>query len=41
MWGEIPKYNHMKYQEQLKKERDDYIKKRTIVKETLDRQIQE
>jgi hypothetical protein len=36
MWGEIPKYNHMKYQEQLKKEKVDFLQKRQIVKKTLD-----
>ena len=41
MWGEIPKYNHMKYQEQLRKEKEQFLQKRQIVKKTLDQQIQE
>mmetsp|Transcript_4448 Transcript_4448/g.6581 ORF Transcript_4448/g.6581 Transcript_4448/m.6581 type:complete len:80 (+) Transcript_4448:1227-1466(+) len=36
MWGELPKFQHMKYMEQLKKEKDDREKKKSLVRQTLD-----
>ena len=41
LWGELPKYHHHKYQEALKKEREDNKQKIKLVRETLDRQIME
>lgn len=36
MWGEVPKFNYLKHQEYLKKQKDDIIKKKQIVKISLD-----
>ena len=39
MWGELPKYQSMLHQEQLRKERADTLAKKTLVKDTLGQQI--
>ena len=36
MWGEIPKYNYLIHQEQLKKQKNDIILKKQIIKISLD-----
>ena len=41
MWGELPKYQYIKYLEQQKKEKDDQAKKRLMVRETLQKQLRE
>jgi|TARA_B110000305_G_C19381040_1_gene609612 hypothetical protein len=39
MWGELPKYQSMLHQEQMKKERADIVAKKALVKDTLGQQI--
>lgn len=39
MWGELPKYQSMLHQEQIKKERADHLAKKALVKDSLGQQI--
>jgi hypothetical protein len=39
MWGELPKYEQYKYQQQIKKEKIDQQKKKRDVMQVLDQQI--
>ena len=39
MWGELPKYQSMLHQEQMKKERADKAAKKILVKEHLGQQM--
>ncbi len=41
MWGEVPKFLAYKQEEAKKKERDAFLKKRSMVKQTLDQQMQD
>lgn len=41
MWGEVPKYQDYKNNEQVRKERETFLKKRSMVKQTLDQQIKD
>jgi hypothetical protein len=39
MWGELPKFNDYKHQQQIKKEKQDKLAKREQFLQTLDQQI--
>lgn len=41
MWGEVPKYQAFKDNEARKKERDVFLKKRSVVKNTLEQQMKD
>jgi len=36
MWGEVPKYQALIVQEQIRKERENFMDKRNAVRKTLD-----
>jgi len=36
-WAELPKYNALKYRELQEKEKEEYAKKRSLIKQTLDK----
>jgi hypothetical protein len=39
MWGEVPKYQALVVQEQIRKEREAFENKRKMVRKTLDEQV--
>lgn len=41
MWGEVPKFQAYKQEEAIRKERESFLKKRSMVKQTLDQQMQD
>jgi hypothetical protein len=41
MWGEVPKYQAFKDNEARRKERDVFLKKRSVVKNTLEQQMKD
>ena len=40
MWGEVPKYQALVVQEQIRKEREAFEQKRKMVRKTLDEQVE-
>jgi len=40
-WGEVQKYGAILEQESKEKERNDFVQKQRLVKQTLDQQVQE
>ena len=40
-WAEIHQHDYEKYQEEQRKKKEDFIKKKAMVRQTLDAQIKE
>jgi len=41
LWGEIPKFQHQRYLQDLKKQKVDKIAKKNMIRQTLDKQMEE
>ena len=41
MWGELPKYQQILHQEQMRKEKEERERKKNLVRNTLEQQLME